>query len=219
MTLNIYGHPFSLYTQKAIFAFYECDIPFSLCKLDEGSDAAKKWSHIWPIEHFPVLEHGEDIVPEATAIIEYLQANFSKQAFLIPPDPREAVEVRLMDRIFDNYVTTPSQRIVFDFSRPEGTHDELGLVQWKALLDKSYLWLNHKLASRKWAAGDTFSMADCAAAPALLYAHWTYPIPTEFKHVHRFRQQLIARGAYSRVLDESRQFRQYFPMGAPLAHD
>lgn len=213
--MELYGHPFSLYSQKAILALYESDIAFELRKLDEGSEAAATWASIWPIEHFPVLVDGDRVIPEASAIIEYIQAKLPEDVQLIPSAPMEAVEVRLMDRIFDNYVSSPAMRIVFDHGRPEGKHDEMGIEAWKALLDKSYRWLDDRLSGREWAACDTFSMADCAASPALLYAHWTYPIPAELRTLHGFRRRLIERASYARLLDESRTFRPYFPLGAP----
>ena len=215
--MELFGHPFSLYSQKAILALYESEIAFELRKLDEGSEAAATWASIWPIEHFPVLVDGDRVVPEASAIIEYIQAKLPGDVRLIPSAAMEAVEVRLMDRIFDNYVATPAMRIVFDHGRPEGKHDEMGVEAWKALLDKAYRWLDERLSGRAWAAGDAFSMADCAAAPALLFAHWTYAIPAELRALHGFRRRLIERASYARLLDESRKFRCFFPLGAPEA--
>lgn len=213
--MELYGHPFSLYTQKAILAFYEAGIAFDLKKLEKGSEASRIWSTIWPIEHFPVLADDERVIPEATAIIEYIQAKFPDRVRLIPTSPMEAVEVRLMDRIFDNYITTPSQQIVFDYVRPADKRDEMGVESYKAELDKAYRWLDQHIEGREWAASLEFSLADCAAAPALLYAHWTYPIPDEFGALRDYRRRLVQRESYAKLLHESRRFRNFFPMGAP----
>ena len=138
---------------------------------------------------------------------------------LIPDDADAAIEVRMLDRFFDNYVMTPQGKIVFDFLRAEGEHDARGIVDARAMLDTSYAVLDRWMATREWAAGGAFSLADCAAAPSLLYADWTHAIPKEFANVHAYRQRLLARPSYARVLDEQRPYRHMFPLGAPEGRD
>jgi glutathione S-transferase len=124
-----------------------------------------------------------------------------------------------MDRFFDNYVMTPQGAIVFDSIRPEGQHDRFGVEQSRALLDKAYGWLNAHMQGRTWASGEGFSLADCAAAPALLYADWTHPIPENLKDIRTYRMRLLQRPSYARVLDEARPYRHLFPLGAPQDRD
>lgn len=219
MTLKLYAHPFSSYCQKALIAFYENDTPFEFALLQTGSAASAELSEMWPLQRFPVLRDGERVVPEATIIIEYLAAHHPGFVELIPRDPDLAIEARLMDRFFDNYVMTPQGSIVFDSIRPPGKQDAYGVDQSRAMLDRAYLWLDGLMASRIWAAGDRFSLADCAAAPALLYADWTYPIPSTLKHVHAYRARLLQRPSYARALDEARPYRHLFPLGAPVDRD
>ena len=57
---------------------------------------------------------------EATIIIEHLALYHPGPVVLLPSDPKDALDVRFMDRFFDNYVMTPMQRIVFDHIRPPG---------------------------------------------------------------------------------------------------
>jgi len=219
MSLTLYAHPFSSYCQKAITAFYENHVPFALGLIEPGSAAAAAFAELWPIQRFPVLQDGARTIPEATVIIEYLEVHHPGPSKLIPADPDAAIDVRFMDRFFDNYVSTPQGNIVFDAIRPEGKQDPYGVEQSRALLDKAYIWLDARMADRVWASGERFSLADCAAAPALLYADWTYPIPERFKNLWAYRARLLERPSYARALEEARVYRHYFPLGAPEGRD
>jgi glutathione S-transferase len=219
MVLKLYAHPFSSYCQKALIAFHENDVPFELALLETGSAASAACSRLWPLNKFPVLEDDGHVVPEATIIIDYLGVHYPGPVTLIPSDPEAALDVRLLDRFFDNYVMTPQGNIVFDAIRPAGQQDPYGVAQSRALLDKAYLWLDARMAGREWASGDAFSLADCAAAPALLYADWTYPIPQSLTNVHAYRARLLERPSYARVLDGARPYRHLFPLGAPVDRD
>ena len=121
----------------------------------------------------------------------------------------------MMDRVFDNYVMAPMQRIVFDAIRPENACDPYGVTEARKMLDTSYAWLDAKLGDRTWAAGETFGLADCAAAPSLFYADWTHAIPAELKNLNAYRRRLLARPSFARAVDEGRPYRHLFPLGAP----
>jgi glutathione S-transferase len=219
MTLKLFSHPFSSYCQKALIAFYENAVPHEPQMLETGSAASAELSRLWPLQRFPVLEDHGRVVPEATIIIEYLAVHYPGPIPLVPSDPGAAIDVRLMDRFFDNYVMTPQGSIVFDFIRPQGMQDAYGVAQSRALLDKAYRWLDERMAARTWAAGESFSMADCAAAPALLYADWTHPIPPALANLRAYRTRLLERPSYARALDEARPYRHLFPLGAPTDRD
>jgi glutathione S-transferase len=219
MSLKLYEHPFSSYCQKALIAFYENDTPFEMALLEAGSAASAEVSRLWPLDRFPVLEDGGKVVPEATIIIEYLAIHYPGPVQLIPSDPAAALDVRLMDRFFDNYVMTPQGAIVFESLRPEAKRDPFGVEQSRALLDKAYGWLDGHMEGRIWASGEGFSLADCAAAPSLLYADWTHPIPEGLKNLRAYRARLLERPSYARILDEARPYRRLFPLGAPTDRD
>jgi glutathione S-transferase len=219
VTLKLYGHPFSSYHQKALIAFYENDVPFEFVMLDGSEPANSDFAALWPIKRFPLLVDGDRPVPEASMIIEYLGVHYPGPVTLIPEDPDAAIEVRLLDRFFDNYVMTPVQKIVADALRSEEARDAQGVKEARAQLDTSYEVLDRWMAARDWAAGGTFSLADCAAAPTLLYADWAHAIPQELAHVHAYRARLLARPSYARALDEARPYRHYFPLGAPAGRD
>jgi glutathione S-transferase len=210
----LYGHPFSSYYQKAVIAFYENRIPFEL-RLLEGSAAWRDFSGVWPLARMPVLVDGERTLMEATIIIEYLAVEHPGPVPLVPADPRAALEARLLDRIFDNYVATPMQKIVTDHLRDAKERDARGVADAHALLGRSYRWLDERLAGREWAAGGSFGLADCAAAPSLLYADWVQPIDPALAHLSAYRRRLLARPSFARAVDEARPYRASFPPGAP----
>lgn len=211
---QLYVHPFSLYSQKALIALYENAIPFDYCSLEDAAHQ-QRLAELWPINRFPLLVDEGRSVPEATTIIEYLDRRYRGPVRLIPDDAQQALEARVMDRFFDNYVATPIQTIVFDRRRDEAQRDPYGVEQARKLLETAYAWLDRTMAAREWAAGDAFGLADCAAAPALFYADWTHRIDAGFAHVIAYRKRLLARPSFARAVDEARPYRSYFPLGAP----
>jgi glutathione S-transferase len=216
MTLQLFGHPFSSYTMKALVALYENETPFDFRVLGpDQPDNTAELVRRWPIARFPLLVDGETTVVETSAIIEHLAAFHPGPVMLIPADMKEAVPVRMLDRVFDSHVMTPVQTIVFDARRPEEVRDPYGVSQAKTALETIYAWLDHTLAGRRWAAGDAFSMADAAAAPSLFYADWVHPIGENRTTLKAYRARLLARPSFARCVDDARPYRPFFPLGAP----
>ncbi|MDH5823284.1 glutathione S-transferase family protein [Luteimonas sp. RD2P54] len=216
MPLQLYAHPFSSYCQKVLVALYENRIDFELRMLDgPDSPAWRELAEAWPLQRFPMLMDEGEMVVEASIIIEHLQLRHPGSVRLIPEDPHAALEVRMLDRFFDNYVSTPQQKIVFDSLRQEGQRDAQGVADARAMLETAYAWLERRMAGRTWAAGGAFSLADCAAAPFLFYADWSHRIGEEFANVHAYRRRLLARPSFARAVDEARPYRPLFPLGAP----
>lgn len=214
MTLTLYAHPFSSYCQKVLTALYENGTPFTYRKL-ESAEAMAELAALWPLRKMPVLVDGERRIMEASVIVEYLQIRYPGAVRLIPADPAAALEVRFMDRFFDNYVSTPQQKFVFDALRPADSRDPYGVDEARRMLETAYAWLDVRMADREWAAGAQFSLADCAAAPFLFYADWTHAIDAKFANVRAYRARLLARPSFARAVDEARPFRHFFPLGAP----
>jgi len=216
MIIALYAHPFSSYSQKALIALYENSTPFELKMLGpqtpQNVDALKK---LWPIGKFPVLDDNGVVVFEATSIIEHLALRHPGPVRLIPADPRSALDVRMMDRVFDNYVMTPMNWLVQDARRSPDARDAQTVAQGRSFLDSIYHWLDQRMAGREWAAGESFSLADCAAAPALFYADWAHPIGEEFHELRAYRKRLLVRSSFARAVDEARPYRTLFPLGAP----
>jgi glutathione S-transferase len=210
----LYAHPFSSYCQKALTALYENNTPFDMRNLEDAA-AAAALEALWPLKRFPVLVDNGRTFLEASLIVEYLDLHYPGPVRLIPNDAKAALEVRMMDRVFDNYIMTPMQKLVSDRLRPEGDRDPYGVAEARGMLDKAYAWLDRRMADRTWAAGAEFSLADCAAAPSLFYADWAHEIDDAHRHLRAYRARLLARPAFARAVDEARPFRGYFPLGAP----
>jgi glutathione S-transferase len=211
--LQIYGHPFAAFYWKALIALYERKVPFEFLIVDpDHPENSKAIQELSPTGQFPVLVEGDRIVIESAAIIEYLDLHHGDAPPLIPSDRRTAIEARQMDGIFDDYVQAPLTRMVLNAIRHEGKRDALAVTEAKAMLDKTYTWLNRWMIGRKWAANESFSIADCAAAPALFYAHWGYPIPESHKALRDYRARLLARPSIARVVEEAKPWRPIFPL-------
>jgi len=214
MTIELFSHPFSSYCQKALIAFYENDIAFTERMLEEPG-VGDELASLWPMKRFPILRENGRVVMEATIIIEYLGVHHPGPVQLIPQDPDLAWQVRMLDRVFDNYVMTPQGKFVFDAMRPEGSRDPHGVEEARKMLDTSYAWLDEHMRGKTWAVGETFTLVDCAAAPSLFYADWTHRIPERYENLIAYRARLLARPSFARAVDEARRFRHYFPLGAP----
>jgi glutathione S-transferase len=209
LSLDLYGHPFSSYTWKPLIALYEAETPFTFRNVEQPDAQAALAEH-WTVGKFPLLVDDGVPIMESTIIIEHVAP------LLIPADRDQAQEVRLLDRIFDNHVMTPMQAIVsehlpFITEKP----DEARIARARAALDKIYPWLDERLAERRWAAGEAFTLADCSGAPALFYADWVHRIPDEFEALKAYRSRVLARPSVARVVDEARPYRHLFPLGAP----
>ncbi len=216
MSLQLFGHPFSSYTWKALIPLYENATPFTFRMIDgDHPENAATLTASSPMGKFPLLIDGETRVFEATSIIEYLAAFHPGPVALIPADPIAAVEVRMLDRVFDNYVMNAMTVAVADALRPPGNGDPYGVAQARAGLDRIYAWLDKELAGREWAIGSDFSMADCAAGPSLFYADWVHAIDPRFATLRAYRARLLARPSVARAVEEARPYRAYFPLGAP----
>lgn len=216
MALTLYYHPFSSYSWKALIPLYEAATPFT-ARTIEDPRAAAEWKRRWPIGRFPVLveESSGLTLPEASIIVEYLDSHHPAPRPLLPTEADLRLEVRLLDRFFDNYVHAPMQKIVADRIRAADRRDAQGVEEAHSMLDTCYGWLDKRMVDREWAVGGDFSLADCAAAPALFYADWVHPIGDAFPNVGAYRARLLARPSVKRAVDDARHFRPLFPGGAP----
>jgi glutathione S-transferase len=212
-TPRLYAHPFSSYCWKVLIALWENATAFDYRSLEDPAHR-EAWAKASPLKRMPLLIDGAATVFETTIIIEYLQLHHPGPMPMLPTDPGEALQVRLLDRLSDCYLMTPMQTIVGNQLRPEAQRDPTGVDQARSALRSAYLWWNDHMAERQWAAAD-FGLADCATAPALFYADWVLPIPEDLVALRAYRARLLARPSIARVVDEARPFRSYFPLGDP----
>jgi glutathione S-transferase len=216
MSLALYGHPFSSYTQKVLIALYEHGTPFEFrCLGPDTPQHAAEWQRRWPLLKFPLLVDGERNVAETSIIIEYLQLTHPGPASLLPGDAMATLEVRFLDRYFDLHVMSPVQHAVGGALTGDAVKRQEALAHTAGKLELAYPWLEQYLADRTWATGADFTMADCAAAPALFYADWVHPISGQFPRLRAYRTRLLARPSFARAVDAARPFRHLFPLGAP----
>lgn len=215
MSLTLYYHPLSSYCHKVLVALYENGIEFEkrIIDLADAADRAELQA-LWPIGKFPVLRDParQHDLPESSIIIEYLDRLYPGERRLVPDDWETALEVRLWDRFFDNYLQTPIQRIVSD--RLHATNGDL--TGERATLATAYRMLDHRMASRIWAASPDFSLADCAAAPALFYACTLVPFPDDCRHLSAYFERLIQRPSVLRVIDEARPWFSFYPFAQAI---
>jgi len=215
VSLVLYEHPFAMYCWKALIALYERDVPFTaeLVEADRSALAA-----LWPPASIPVLVDDGAVVPESSIIVEHLDRHGDAPP-LIPIDPDDALQARLWDRVADGDVTTPVQRIVGDALRPPDAKDPHGVSQAHASLDLAYATLDRRLNERDqagWLAGDEFTLADCAAAPALHYADVLHPLDRDaHPALAAYFDRLLTRSSVARVVEEARPYRELFPLPWP----
>jgi glutathione S-transferase len=209
--LTLHMHPLASYCWKVLIALYESGTPFHPVRIDGPPKDDKAYAEMWPIAKMPLLQDGALVVPETSIIIEHLQAHHPGSIILIPADGDAAREVRLWDRFFDLYVHTPMQKFVLDRLRPEGAKDALGVEEARATLDTAYAMLDRRMAERRWAAGDAFSMADCAAMPPLFYVDAVHPYRASYPALAAYFERLARRPSVQRVIREAQPWLQYFP--------
>jgi len=214
MTLKLYFHPLSSYCHKVLIALYENGTPFEKEIVDFGNEAsAAAFRKLWPVGKMPVLRDAarDQTVPESSIIIEYLGRHYPGGAALIPADAELALKTRLADRFYDLYVHDPMQRIVGDRLRPAGKGDPVGVEAETARLRKAYDIIDHDMATRTWAVGDAFTLADCAAAAPLFYAAKLVPFGDSHKNLATYVERLNQRPSYARVLEEAKPYLHLFP--------
>jgi glutathione S-transferase len=214
MSLKLYFHPLASFCQKALIAFYENDTPFAPHIVDLGDAASSaEFKKIWPIGKFPVLRDTakDRTIPESSIIIEYLDLHYPGRARLLPADAELAWQTRLRDRFYDFYVHEPMQKVVTDRLRPAGKNDPHGVAQARALLTTAYGMIEEEMGSKTWAMGEAFSMADCAAAPALFYADKVMPFGGSHKNLAAYFGRLMRRPSFARAVEEAKPYLAMFP--------
>jgi glutathione S-transferase len=213
MSLTLYFHPLSSFCHKALIALYETGTPFTPRIVDLMGEAAE-YRKIWPLGKIPVPRDADRIIPETSIIIEYLAQHYAGRTRLFPADPDLRRQMRLRDRFYDLYVNVPMQKIVTDRMRPEGKNDPYGVEEARDVLKTALGMIDQDMAQNRWAMGDQFTMADCAAAPALFYTDMVAPFQATHRNAAAYLDRLKQRPSYARVLEEAEP---YFQAGSEIA--
>ena len=209
MPLELYFHPLASFCQKALIAFYENDTPFEPHIVDLGdATSSAEFKKIWPIGKFPVLRDAAKnrTIPESSIIIEYLDLHYPGRTRLVSADVELAWQTRLRDRFYDLYVHEPMQKVVGDRLRPAGSKDPHGVTQAKTMIETAYRMIEQEMATKTWAMGDAFSMADCAAAPALFYANMVTPLGDTYPNASAYLGRLMDRPSFARAIKEAQPY-------------
>ena len=212
MSLTLYFHPLSSFSQKVLIALYETGTRFEPRIVDLINELAE-YKKIWPIGKIPVLRDDarDRTIPETSIIIEYLAQHYPGQAQLLPADRDQCREMRLLDRFYDLYVNVPMQKVVTDRLRPEGQRDHYGVEEAKGLLQTALGMVDQDMADKRWAMGDAFTMADCAAAPALFYADKVMPFGATHRNAAAYLKRLLERPSFARVIKEAEPYFALMP--------
>jgi glutathione S-transferase len=214
MSLQFYFHPLASYCQKVLIALYENGTQFEPHVVDFSNGAsAAAFRKLWPVAKMPVLrdEARDRTIPESSIIIEYLAQHYPGPTPLIPADADLALQTRLCDRFYDLYVHDPMQRIVGDRLRPAGKTDPYGVEAARAQLLKSYGMIDAEMATRSWAMGEAFTLADCAAGPPLFFANKLIPFGESHRNLAGYFDRLTRRPSFARSLAEAEPYMKFFP--------
>ncbi|MDR2856296.1 MAG: glutathione S-transferase family protein [Novosphingobium sp.] len=212
--LALYGHPFSAYTWKTLIALYANETPFDFRMVDAGhAENTQFVQTAGPLGKIPVLQDGENVIFESTAIIEYLAQRHGGNELLVPDEPSAALGMRMLDRVFDNYVMNVMQIVVDEYIRDSANPDRTRIAEAHERLTRTYAWLEGWL--EYYPPMDHITLIECSAAPSLFYADWVHPIADEFPRLRHWRAHLLSLPAVARCVDDARPFRGLFPPGAP----
>lgn len=217
MSLTLHYHPLSSCSWKTLIALYENGAPFTAHTVNLGDPVERAaFAALWPTGKIPLLQDGDRVVPETSIQIEYLDLHHPGPERLLPGDADAQLDVRQWDRVFDLYVMDPMQRFIAQQRRPEGERDPGTEAASRATLAMAYGLIDSRLGTRTWAAGETFTMADCAAAPALFYAHTIEPFTASQGRLAAYFERLMARPSVQRAIREARPFFHWYPLHAAL---
>jgi glutathione S-transferase len=214
MSLTLYYHPLSSFCHKALIALYENGTPFTPRIVDLGDPASSaEFKGIWPIGKFPVLrdEAKDRLIPESSIIIEYLDQHYPGATRFLPADAELARQTRFRDRFYDLHVHVPMQKVVTDRLRPPGKNDPHGVEEARRMMQTALDIVDRDMATKTWAMGNTFTLADCSAGPPLFYANMIAPLAVTHPNADRYLKRLMERPSYARALEEAQPYIHLFP--------
>ena len=212
MALKLYLHPLSSFCWKVLIPLYEAEIPFEPVMVDLMDPAKRaEYLKLSPFAKIPTLVDGDTVVNETSIMIEYLAQKFPKAASLLPKDPVEALTVRALDRVFDLYIGRGLGKVAGDRLRPADKRDPIAIGMVMNDMKTALAIVERDMASRTWAAGETFTMADCAAAPSLFYADKLVPYASGYPNTARYLERLKKRPSVARAIREAEPYFHMVP--------
>ena len=201
--MKLYYNPLSTYSQKVMIAFNEKGIAYEPQLVDMMSaESRAAFEKVYPLGKVPFLKPSEDWqVPESTSIIEYLEDKFPNTPRLIPPSGGDAArQVRFMDRMADLYLNDPVGELLFQ-KLGFRTQDNDKAARARKHITFSFEHYDKRLAKQPWLCGEAFTMADCAAIPALYYAQTVMPFDA-YPNIVAYWQRALKRPSVVKVKAE-----------------
>lgn len=213
MTMKFYQHPMSSFCWKVSIALHEAGIPFESVTVNLGDPEVREdYLKISPFGKLPTLVDGGRVVNETSIIIEYLTLKYPEAAGLMPKDPEEALKIRALDRFYDLYINLGLLRIAGDNLRPEDKREPISIAMVLGDMKTALGIVERDLANRTFAAGETFTMADCSALPSLFYAQRLIPYEPDFPNIVRYLERLQKRPSVARVIKDAEPYFHLLPL-------
>jgi glutathione S-transferase len=201
--MKLYYNPLSTYCQKVMIAFNEKGIAYEPHVVDlMSAEGRASYEEINPFGKVPFFKPSEDWqVPESTSIIEYLEDKFPNTPRLIPAGGGDAArQVRFMDRMADLYLNEPIVELQFQ-KIGFRAQDNDRAARARKFVSISYGYYDKRLAKQPWLCGESFTMADCAAIPALYYAQAVMPFDAH-SNIVAYWERARKRPSYAKVKAE-----------------
>lgn len=213
MPLTLHYHPLSSHCWKLLIALGENGTPFEARLVNLG-DAAERAAYetLWPTAKIPLLVDGDRVVPETSIQMEYLDHHHPGTTPLLPRDFDAQLQVRLWDRLLDQYVMDPMQRYIAQMLRPEAARDSQTMAGLVDALGKAYDMIEDRRGDHTWATGESFTLADCSAAPALFYATVVRPLSPAHTRLAAYYERLLARPSVAAAIVQARPWFPYYPL-------
>jgi len=162
--MKLYTVPLSNFGNKSVIVAYEKGLKLEVVP-PPGDTKSPEYLAINPLGKIPALQVNGMVISESEVINEYLEDKFPSPP-LLPKEPEARACVRGFTRHHDLYLDPPMRALFFQMD-PKTRNAEV-VKQSLAELDKQLDYLESRIGS-PWAAGQSFTLADCALAPSIWY--------------------------------------------------
>lgn len=207
--MDLYFSYLSTYSQKVLIGLYEKDTAFTPHLVDlSDPEARAEYVKLYPFGKLPLLVRDDGrMIPESSIIVEYIDNQFEQEPILIPRDPELARRARFMDRMCDLYLNDPVVNLIFESWKPEDEQNRELISKSSERIGTMYRFMDDQLSSSPYLAGETFSIADCAAMPVLFYANSFAPFGG-FDNIFRYWEEVSSRPSFVRLKQEAEPYIQ-----------
>jgi glutathione S-transferase len=171
--MKLYNMFLSNFASKSRLAIYEKGVKIDLVPIPGGDLKSPEYLKIYPFGKTPMLDADGLIIGESEVINEYLEDKFP-QPPLLPKDAEGRARVRTLSRFHDLYLEPPL-RALFPQVNP-ATRDQKVVDEKLAEVNTRLDQLEGMLSKGPHAAGEAFTLADCALIPTMFLATLLAPL-------------------------------------------